>query len=176
MFKLLLVAIFALGAKSLGIAARPTATRASCPVMAEMTRRGALIAAAVLASGGSPAYAAELSDTVARLDAKASERNCHGAPEKHIPLLSMERTTRFNVLSNIVLTVPHEMQGHKPHFIEYLWLKDANTGDVLAVKEFTPSVISPPSMSASIAKGRRILPMLYCNVHGLWEGEEFITA
>ena len=63
MFRFLVVATLAACAETLHVA-RPTVSRTSCIAMTGVSRRGALIAAAVLASGGSPAYAANLANRV----------------------------------------------------------------------------------------------------------------
>jgi len=176
MFRFLVIATLAACAETLQFAARPTVSRTSCIAMTGMSRRGALIAAAVLASGGSPAYASDLATTVEMIDTKAVDRNANGPAHHHTPSLTVN-PKRISVLSRVEYTVPcHEMNGHKPHFIQYMWLKDAVTHDVLAVKEFSPSDNTRPSMAASISKGRRVVPLLYCNVHGLWEGDEFVCV
>ena len=83
--KLLLVAMLAAGAEALRFAARPTATRTSAAVtMSEMSRRGAHVAAAVLASGGTPAHASDLASKV-RSDASQQRRSglVHGRGRSH---------------------------------------------------------------------------------------------
>ena len=85
MFRFLVIATLAACAETLQFAARPTVSRTSCIAMTGMCRRGALIAAAVLASGGSPAYAsasggspAYASDLATTVRSKASQllRSC----------------------------------------------------------------------------------------------------
>lgn len=44
----------------------------------------------------------------------------HSAPEKHIPTVS-------SAGSQLTMTVAHVMDPEKPHFIEYMWLKDATS-------------------------------------------------
>eukprot|EP00913_Durusdinium_trenchii_P035449 g33175.t1 len=44
---------------------------------------------------------------------------------------------------------------------------------VLSVKSFAPTDASPPTLTASLPKGTVAKPMLFCNLHGLWEGEKF---
>lgn len=90
------------------------------------------------------------------------------------------------------MTVPHVMDAEKPHFIEYMWLKDANSDKgvsrpllnrfartllsvhflaVLAVQAFKATDPSPPTLQANIKRGSKVVPLLFCNLHGLWEGE-----
>lgn len=96
---------------------------------------------------------------VARLDAQASGRNCYGAPEKHIPLLAVERSPGTNVLSKVVLTVPHVMDGHKPHFIEYLCARPVPAGPAHAFRHEHWSARRPPALTrlcvlSQVAQGR----------------------
>lgn len=34
---------------------------------------------------------------------------------------------------------------------------------------------SPPGLKARVKKGTRVTPMLYCNLHGVWEGEPILV-
>ena len=172
----LLLVMITVGASALGVPARPAVPRTSSSVdMSEIRRRDALVAAAVLASvpPGTPAnaaYAYQLSNVVASIDAAADERNTQGKPSKHTPIVTT-RSKRFAIMTTVEFTVPHIMDAKIPHFIQYMWLKDSKSGDVLAVKEFQPATQAEPSMAASISRGRSVTPMVYCNLHGLWEGE-----
>jgi desulfoferrodoxin (superoxide reductase-like protein) len=74
------------------------------------------------------------------------------------------------------MSVPHVMDAEKPHFIEYMWFKDAKTSSVIASKALKATDASPPTLTASIDKGKVVVPMLYCNLHGLWEGEPYTVA
>jgi desulfoferrodoxin (superoxide reductase-like protein) len=68
------------------------------------------------------------------------------------------------------------MDSVKPHYIEYIWIKDTTTGECLACKAFQPTDPSPPTISASgIKTGSTIIALLFCNLHGLWQGEEVIV-
>ena len=167
-----LLVMIAVGASALGVPARPAVPRTSSSVdMSEIRRRDALVAAAVVASvpPGSPAYAHQLSNVVASIDAAAGERNAQGKPAKHMPIVTT-RSKRFANMITVEFSVPHIMDAKIPHFIQYMWLKDSKSGDVLAVKEFQPATQAEPSMAASISRGRSVTPMVYCNLHGLWEG------
>jgi desulfoferrodoxin (superoxide reductase-like protein) len=131
----------------------------------EVSRRVALVTAAALAAGASPAYAASLEKTVTSIEKEnVSEVNTKGAPEKHLPQVTLAGTT-------VEVVVPHVMDPEKPHFIEYVWLKDLKSGKVVAVQSFAATDASPPTLTASVESGTTVKPLLYCNLHGLWEGE-----
>ena len=147
--------------------ATTTANDNSNPLVnAEISRRVALVTAAALAAGASPATAASLEKKVTLIEKKnIKEVNTKGAPEKHLPQVSIAKNT-------VTVVVPHVMDPDKPHFIEYVWLKDMKTWQVTAVQAFQATDPSPPTLVADdVAPGTTVKPMLYCNLHGLWEGD-----
>lgn len=135
----------------------------------EVSRRAALVAAAALAAGATPAMAATLERRVVQLE-KKNIANTLGAPEKHLPQISQKDDGAVQVV------VPHVMDPVKPHFIEYVWIKDVKSTKVVSVQAYKPDDPSPPTLTATVASGTKVKPMLYCNLHGLWEGESFIVA
>lgn len=155
----------------------PVLSAAEPPIV--LSRRAALVSAAVLASGGSAAEAATLAGTVTELDKSIpkQERNTKGAPEKHTPAIATK--PKGIDLVEVEFTVPHVMDAEKPHYIQYMWLKEytpkATPGfvNLLAYKAFKPADSSPPAVSKLIRKGTTVVPLLYCNLHGLWEGKEY---
>lgn len=132
----------------------------------EVTRKQALLVSAVLASGASSAHAEDMKLKVKSLMKEDPTPNDNGAPEKHIPKVTVSD-------GSVEVLVPHVMDKEKPHYIEYVWVSDASTGEVLSVKSFAPTDASPPTLTASLPKGTVAKPMLFCNLHGLWEGEKF---
>jgi len=132
----------------------------------EVSRRVALVTAAALAAGAPPAHAASLAQKVSELENEnIKEVNTKGAPEKHLPQVGVSK-------NKVEVLVPHVMDPEKPHYIEYIWLKDMKTDRVVAVKAFEATDPSPPTLTASVKKGSTVKPLLFCNLHGLWEGEE----
>ena len=168
---------------------KATADDAQDPVQipSSISRRGALLgaagSAAILASGASPANAIfegieAMEKTVDKLEREAKTRNSDGAPEKHLPTVSVE-ILKSGVTGKVVkdfakltVSVPHVMDAQKPHFIEYMWLRDKETGTIVAVKSFEATDPSPPTLiSKAPVMGKTVVPFIYCNLHGLWEGE-----
>lgn len=136
----------------------------------EVSRRVALVTAAALAAGATPAQAASLQTTVASLERANSDTvNTMGAPEKHLPQVSV---SDGGGSTTIQVVVPHVMDAEKPHYIEYVWLQDVQTARVMAVKAFVPTDAAPPTLTTtSVKRGTTVRPFLYCNLHGLWQGE-----
>ena len=162
----------------------------------EMDRRVAMATAAALASGGAlalqePANAIGFSElSCYDMQLKNTETvNTNGDPTKHIPTISLEPDPKTKGYGQILtMSVPHVMDPEKPHFIEYMWLYDLSkgktgAGNIVAVKKFQATDASPPKLVttvasgrspnkyASITKGMILKPYIYCNLHGLWEGE-----
>jgi desulfoferrodoxin (superoxide reductase-like protein) len=164
----------------------------------EIDRRSAMLNAVTIASGAlslSPNPASAKS-AIFSLEAKVTDiekknlatKNSNGDPIKHTAVVTIEDST--TMAGKVVrFTVPHVMDAEKPHYIEYMWLEDVSgkqrkpPGNIVAVKAFKPTDASPPTLienvaagklptlKAGIVKGMLLKPCLFCNIHGLWEGD-----
>ena len=56
------------------------------------------------------------------------------------------------------------------------WLKDAKTNAVVVVKGLPPTDASPPTLKCKVPSGVELRPYCFCNLHGLWKGEDFAVA
>lgn len=147
----------------------------------EISRRGAVNAAvrgsflaAALASGAPPALAADIAKQMKTLEKEFGESaNTNGAPEKHLPKVSISIVEGKADLSKVEVVVPHVMDAEKPHWIQAIWLKEETSGDVAVAKVFPATEPSPPSLTCGVPKGAKLTPYLYCNLHGLWKGDTF---
>jgi desulfoferrodoxin (superoxide reductase-like protein) len=128
--------------------------------------QGSLLAAA-LASGAPPSFAESVAATVSELEKLNLDTvNTIGAPEKHLPQVSVSDD------GTVTVVVPHVMDPEKPHWIQAVWLKDEGTGNVAAAEMFLATSASPPSISyAGASTGTKLTPLLFCNLHGLWRGD-----
>lgn len=137
-----------------------------------VTMAGSYFVAAAIASGARPALAISIDKQIKEWEESCKDTvNTVGAPEKHIPSVSM--MTKKNTGTLIEVSVPHVMDPDKPHWIQSIWLKDESTGKVVVAKVFEPTDASPPTLSYELvsSSGSTLTPMLYCNLHGLWKGE-----
>jgi len=69
-----------------------------------VSRRAALLGAAILASGTAPAHGLSyegLEELVAKYDKTLAARNNNGAPEKHLPTLTVGEVSEHKPLSRI---------------------------------------------------------------------------
>jgi desulfoferrodoxin-like iron-binding protein len=134
--------------------------------------KGSFLAAA-LAAGAPPALATDIAKQVSELEKEFGDSaNSDGAPEKHLPIVTVGKSDSNNIAS-VKVVVPHVMDAEKPHFIQAIWLKEESSGDVAVVKVFPATEASPPTLTCGAPKGARLTPLLYCNLHGLWKGETF---
>ena len=165
LYTLLLPLVAGFAPANLG-SARPSTLLQASSVDGEVSRRAALVVAAALAAGAPPASAASISKAVlSKLEKdNLASVNSNGAAEKHLPKMSVSGST-------VEVSVPHVMDPEQPHYIQYLWLKEEASGQILAAKAFQPTDASPPSLSAEVKPGSTVRALLYCNLHGLWEGE-----
>jgi desulfoferrodoxin (superoxide reductase-like protein) len=135
--------------------------------------KGSSFLAAALAAGAPPALASDIAKQVARLEKEFGDSvNTNGAPEKHIPQVTLSKSSRQGA-SKVQVLVPHVMDAEKPHWIQAIWLKEEKTGEVAVVKVFPATEASPPTLECEAPKGAKLTPMLYCNLHGLWKGDTF---
>jgi desulfoferrodoxin (superoxide reductase-like protein) len=134
--------------------------------------KGSFLAAA-LAAGAPPALATDIAKQVSQLEKEFGDSaNSNGAPEKHLPKVTVGKSDSNNIASVEVL-VPHVMDAEKPHFIQAIWLKEESSGDVAVAKVFPATEASPPTLTCGAPKGAKLTPLLYCNLHGLWKGDTF---
>jgi desulfoferrodoxin-like iron-binding protein len=142
----------------------------------EVSRRVALVmAAATVAAGGKldDAVAIPLSGKVEALEYENIEYvNLKGAPEKHLPIITLLGSSNSKIKVKVV--VPHVMDSVQPHFIEYVWLKDEENNKVIKAKHLLATDPSPPTLTvAGVVKGTKVRALLFCNLHGLWQGDAF---
>jgi len=145
-----------------------------------VSRRAAFVRASALSVGGlvlntkyisgsqheAVAYEAPLFEQVKAIENanrmgqfgnKIYEPNSNGAPEKHLPQVSIEPGT-----TKISVSVPHVMT--EEHYIQFMWLKDTKTNDVVLVKAFPATDPSPPTLKVTVPIGVTLRPYLFCNV------------
>ena len=125
----------------------------------------------------------------------AAAKNSNGDPAKHTPVVKLEKDKK-GYGQVLTVEIPHVMDFDKPHYIQYVWLQDVtqNSNDVRIGNIYGATVFSKPrgkastepvvarlvanvasgqmtTKSAFLTKSMTVKPCLYCNLHGLWEGE-----
>jgi desulfoferrodoxin (superoxide reductase-like protein) len=101
---------------------------------------------------------------------KKKPRKYKGKENSHVP-------SAFQSIKNreIVTRVEHGMSGD--HFIEYIYLRDKKTKEIVAFKKFSKEMASDTNTQEATLTftplpntSGRVIPYAYCNKHGLWRG------
>jgi desulfoferrodoxin (superoxide reductase-like protein) len=113
-----------------------------------------------------------LEDTVHQLQLEHTDTlNSQGDATKHTPVVQI---TSEN-LSHI--TIPHEMNPTKPHWIQYLWALDEtanNDNRILGVKAFEARQDPIATLTVKVSPGSTVRAFAFCNTpHGLWASDAF---
>ena len=157
-------------------------TRLAC--RRDFRRRDFLTGAAAwsAASFAAPAFADEAAQA-AQLDVEF-DHNVEGLKEEHLPKITIGSGGATS--SKVTMLVPHVMNpGAEPHFIELLWIKEKGSygekSKVAAAKAYSRQNLGnlpagqKALLEARLPAGKTWVPMVKCNLHGVWEGEPFST-
>ena len=58
--------------------------------------------------------------------------------------------------------------------VDYIWLKDAESGQIVAARGFKPG--DPLVLTSLVSKGARVVPLVHSERDGVWVGEPFVGA
>ena len=94
-----------------------------------------------------------------------------GEAKGNMPVITS--TTSGLTSAKITMSVP-DATMEKTNAIKLLWLRDAETGDLITCRELT-KLSEKPEMMASVPKGRTIVPVAYSIKNGVWVGEPVST-
>ena len=147
---------------------RTTTTAATAAALLQQSPASASVAepsASAIAKG----VDREISRKILQIERVNVDSNAKGDPKKHLPQVTVSG-------DKVTCVIPHVMDPEKPHFIEYVWLKDEDSETIVAAKQFKATDSAPPTLVATgIKKGTTLTPVSYCNLHGLWIGDAEIV-
>ena len=123
-----------------------------------------VIAGSIAAYGGSRRKG--FYEQIAALD--AGGRNIGGSADQYLPTLSLAKP-KSRTLGGIEVRMT--WPATNGDYAEFAWLKDANTGIVLAAKAFREQDTGPKEVFTIVERGQRVVPVLKYSSHGLWEGD-----
>ena len=83
-----------------------------------------------------------------------------GEPAQHLASISA-KSKSINLVAKVTVTAPSNDNGD---VIEFIWLKDANTGEILAASKGAKTLVT------SIDKGKRVIPVIKYAADGTWDG------
>ena len=108
----------------------------------------------------------ETANYIGQVNKPVYRPNVSGEPEIHTP--------KVKVNGNDVEVYADHAQS-EDNYIQFLWLKDTKTNEVVLAKELTPAD-ERPSLKARVPSGVELTPYAFCKMHGLWIGEPFKVA
>jgi desulfoferrodoxin-like iron-binding protein len=90
-----------------------------------------------------------------------------GKEAAHLPQIAYEKTESGLM---VTVTVDHEMNPEKPHYIMWIKLMDGE-GNVLGQKEFVPTDPKAEAIFELSTVPSKLVAEEKCNVHGVWMNE-----
>jgi superoxide reductase len=94
-----------------------------------------------------------------------------GKEDSHVPNVAYEKTeSGFRV----TVSVSHEMNAEKPHYIMWIQLKDGE-GNLLAEKQFQATDEKAEAVFELTTVPGKLVAFEKCSLHGLWKEEVEVT-
>jgi len=95
-----------------------------------------------------------------------------GKEDSHVPLIAYEKTETG---LTVTVTVNHEMNPDKPHYIMTIMLKDGED-NLLGEKEFQATDEKAEATFELTTIPAKLKAYERCNIHGLWMDEVDVTT
>ena len=116
--------------------------------------------------------AAKLFDLVIDEETATIAIKTAGSPDGNLPVIVETRTG----LTSTKVTVRVEGASMtSDRFIKLLYLRNADTKDVITCRELTKLSETPEMVQATVPKGLRVEPVAWSNRNGVWVGEAVMT-
>jgi superoxide reductase len=90
-----------------------------------------------------------------------------GKEDSHVPRVAYEKTESG---LRVTVSVSHEMNAEKPHYIMWIQLKDGE-GNTLGEKQFQASDEEAAALFELTTVPEKLVAFEKCNLHGLWKEE-----
>jgi len=85
-------------------------------------------------------------------------------PERHMPRVKVKG-------NDVEISVNHVQK--EDDYVQFMWLKDVGTNEVVLAKELTGVAEEKPVLSARVPSGVELRPYVFDKKDGLWKGEPF---
>lgn len=95
-----------------------------------------------------------------------------GKEDSHVPQIVYER---MDTGLKVTVTVSHEMNAEKPHYIMNIMLKDG-ADNLLGEKEFQATDEKAEAIFELTSVPSKLIAYERCNLHGLWMDEVDVTT
>jgi superoxide reductase len=94
-----------------------------------------------------------------------------GKEDSHVPNVAYEKTESG---LRVTVSVSHEMNAEKPHYIMWIQLKDGE-GNLLAEKQFQATDEKAEAVFELTTVPGKLVAFEKCSLHGLWKEEVEVT-
>jgi len=95
-----------------------------------------------------------------------------GKEDGHVPQIAYEKVESG---LKVTVTVSHEMNPEKPHYIMYIMLKDGED-NLLGEREFEATHEKAEAIFELTTVPSKLVAFERCNLHGLWMDEVDVTT
>ena len=110
-------------------------------------------------------------EETAKVAIAASKLPVSKIASNNLPVITESRSG----LASTKVTMRVDASMTKDHFIKLLYLRNADTKDVITVRELTKLSEKPEMVMASLPKGLRVEPVVWDNRDGVFVGEAIMT-
>ncbi len=94
-----------------------------------------------------------------------------GKEDSHVPNIAYEKTESG---LRVTVSVSHEMNAEKPHYIMWIQLKDGE-GNLLGEKQFQATDEKAEAVFELTTVPGKLVAFEKCSLHGLWKEEVEVT-
>jgi superoxide reductase len=94
-----------------------------------------------------------------------------GKEDSHVPNVAYEKTESG---LRVMVSVSHEMNAEKPHYIMWIQLKDGE-GNLLGEKQFQATDEKAEAVFELTTVPGKLVAFEKCSLHGLWKEEVEVT-
>ena len=94
-----------------------------------------------------------------------------GKEDSHVPNVAYEKTESG---LRVTVSVSHEMNAEKPHYIMWIQLKDGE-GNLLGEKQFQATDEKAEAVFEFTTVPGKLVAFEKCSLHGLWKEEVEVT-
>jgi hypothetical protein len=125
-----------------------------------------VIAAVVAAVGGNKRN--DLYDQVAEMQSSSSSSSSKLAPTVKLEASRLSGKVSLQIVAPVVTA---------PDFVDFIWLRDADSGDVFSARKFKASEPAPGTvLQVIVERGQKIVPVVHTASQELYVGDAFIAV
>jgi desulfoferrodoxin-like iron-binding protein len=114
----------------------------------------------------------EAEETAEKIYSRSDPGVWGGKEDSHVPQIAYEK---MEAGLKVTVTVTHEMNPEKPHYIMYIMLKDGED-NLLGEREFEAANEKAEAIFELTTMPSKLVAYERCNLHGLWMDEVVVAT